>query len=94
MIFADLHLDPGARLALPPHDELAVYVIEGEVDRVGGSIIDKSPTEVGRCVVTGNRQQVQCTNARSRKGTYKYTVLLEQGGKALPAFDPYIVNKE
>jgi hypothetical protein len=68
--------------------------IDGEVERIGGPVFDKNPSEVGKCVVTGNRQQVQCTNQRSRKGIYKYTVLLQRDGKALPAFDPYIVNKE
>ncbi len=70
-------------------------VIDGELDRIGGRIIDKDPSEVGRCTVTGNRLQVQCVNARTRKGIYKYTVLLQQAdGKALPPFDPHIVNKD
>jgi hypothetical protein len=73
----------------------AASVIEGEVDRVGGPIIDKSPTEVGRCVVTGNRQQVQCTNAAQPQGHLQvHRAAGASDGKALPAFDPYIVNKE
>lgn len=68
--------------------------INGEVERIGGPIIDRNPSEVGQCVVTGNREQVQCTNKRTRAGIYKYTVLLEREGKALPPFDPSIVNKD
>jgi hypothetical protein len=43
------------------------------------------------CHVTGNREQVQCVD-RAPPGRYKYTLKVQQGGKALEPLDPFIYN--
>ena len=52
-------------------------------------------TEILKCSVSEDRTRASCVNRNTRPGRYKYTVRLESAdGRALPAFDPHIVNME
>jgi hypothetical protein len=64
--------------------------IDGE--QVAGGV-RREQTEIVECRVTGNGKQFLCLNRNTRPGTYKYTINLETSeGKALPPFDPQIIN--
>ena len=45
-----------------------------------------------RCNLIADGRGVVCIDRYSRKGTYKYTIRLEQDGKPLPPLDPNVVN--
>lgn len=67
-------------------------VIEGEVAVKDGPIINPRQDEIVNCRASQDRATFTCTNKRSRKGLFKYTVRLVQDGKPLPPHDPGIMN--
>lgn len=69
-------------------------VIDGEVAVKDGPIINPRQDEIVNCRASQDRTTYTCTNKRSRKGLFKYTVRLVQDGKPLPPHDPGIMNLE
>lgn len=67
-------------------------VIDGEL--LPGKDAKPVPqTEIVECSANADRTQFSCVNKNTRPGTYKYTVrVVTVDGKALPPFDPSIVN--
>lgn len=68
--------------------------IDGELAVRDGPIVNPRQDEIVNCRASEDRQQFTCTNKRSRKGIFKYTVRLVQDGRPLPAHDPGIMNIE
>lgn len=69
-------------------------VIDGEVERIGGPVINPKQDQIIECRALEQGQKFTCKNLRSRKGLFKYTVRLIQDGKPLPPHDPGIMNME
>jgi len=63
-------------------------VINGE--RVGGQL--RPQNQIANC--GGGPKHMTCTNANSRRGTFKYTVRLLDSNRRLIEHDPFIVNQE
>jgi hypothetical protein len=74
-------------------------VVDGEVmagPAPGGAgvqaRIEPNQDEVAQCKVSADRKEFTCHNKHSRPGHFKYTIRLEQDGKALKALDPTMMN--
>ena len=80
------------RWELPPNVNYSFdpqgIVVEGQ--QVGNQL--RPQDQIGGC--GGGPRHVTCTNANSRRGTFKYTVRLLDANGRLIERDPLIVNQE
>ncbi len=77
-------LPPDANYSFDPNG------IEINGERVGGQL--RPQNQIGNC--GGGPKHMTCSNANSRKGTFKYTVRLRDANGRLVEHDPFIVNQE
>jgi hypothetical protein len=54
------------------------------VDNAEGEIIDCKPRKEGL--------EFTCLNRHTKRGTYKYTIRVQEGDKPLDALDPTVMN--